>query len=36
MLKPTIKNPKLSKGKKSNFNDSFLYEFGLTYDEYAC
>jgi len=36
MLKPTIKNPKLSKGKKSNFNDSFLYDFGLTDDDYAC
>lgn len=29
MLKPTIKNPKLSNNKKTNFNNSFIYDFGL-------
>lgn len=36
MLKPTIKNPKLSNNKKTNFNNSFIYDFGLDdiYNQY--
>jgi len=29
MLKPIIKNPKLSNNTKTNFNNSFIYDFGL-------
>ena len=35
MLKPTITNPNLNNGKKTNFNNSFLFDFGLVDNPYS-